>query len=252
MRLYYLDKDGERKDIELTEKPVTIGRSPDADVLILDEKASRVHCGIRFWDDEFYIKDLKSKNGTFVNDAQIDIHQLKAGDRIRLGSTVFIFEKEPSAGTDTALLAMQNQFKEGKGYSTILREIVDETGDPVPEAAPDPSPAPMPDPPAGTREVEEVKGDAAGEVGTITSEEPPKADPPPKQVKELKDGEQTEKGEEEPQEEIPGLPGIRRRKIVVTKGRARRTGAGPQKAPLKVTVRKSRPNAGDEAGASDS
>ena len=191
MRLYYLDKDGERKDIELTEKPVTIGRSPDADVLILDEKASRVHCGIRFWDDEFYIKDLKSKNGTFVNDAQIDIHQLKAGDRIRLGSTVFIFEKEPSAGTDTALLAMQNQFKEGKGYSTILREIVDETGDPVAVApsAPDPEPAP----PAMTEVVPEQNGDAEIEAGTITSEEPPKADHPPRPQAEANDEEQGSK-----------------------------------------------------------
>ena len=83
MRLYYRNKRGEQKSIELTEKPLTIGRSGDADVLILDEKASRVHCGIRFWDGDFYIKDLKSKNGTFVNDKQIDITFL--GKAIRSG-----------------------------------------------------------------------------------------------------------------------------------------------------------------------
>ena len=49
------------------------------------------------------------------------------GDRIRVGATLFIFEQEANTGTDTALIAMQDAFKGGKGYSTILREIVDTT-----------------------------------------------------------------------------------------------------------------------------
>jgi len=128
MRLYYRNKRGEQKSIELTEKALTIGRSADADVLILDEKASRVHCGIRFWDGDFYIKDLKSKNGTFVNDKSIDIHLLRQGDKIRVGSSIFVYEgDEESTGANTAVLKMQDEFDHGKGYSTILREIVDET-----------------------------------------------------------------------------------------------------------------------------
>ena len=127
MRLYYRNKRGEQKSIELTEKPLTIGRSGDADVLILDEKASRVHCGIRFWDGDFYIKDLKSKNGTFVNDKQIDIHLLREGDKIRVGSSIFVYEAEEApTGANTAVMKMQDEFDHGKGYSTILREIVDE------------------------------------------------------------------------------------------------------------------------------
>jgi pSer/pThr/pTyr-binding forkhead associated (FHA) protein len=128
MRLNYRNKRGEQKSIELTEKALTIGRSADADVLILDEKASRVHCGIRFWDGDFYIKDLKSKNGTFVNDRAIDIHLLRVGDKIRVGSSIFVYEgDEETTGANTAVLKMQDEFDHGKGYSTILREIVDET-----------------------------------------------------------------------------------------------------------------------------
>jgi hypothetical protein len=128
MRLYYRNKRGEQKSIELTDKALTIGRSADADVLILDEKASRVHCGIRFWDGDYYIKDLKSKNGTFVNDTAIDIHLLRQGDKIRVGSSIFVYEgDEESTGANTAVLKMQDEFDHGKGYSTILREIVDET-----------------------------------------------------------------------------------------------------------------------------
>jgi predicted component of type VI protein secretion system len=155
MRLYYLNKQGEQKTIDLAEKPITIGRSADADVLILDEKASRVHCGIRYWDGDFYIKDLKSKNGTFVNDSQIDIHQLQAGDQIRVGSSVFVFEQEISPGANTALEVMQGEYEEGKGYATILREIVHETDPSAPPRRridkddPEPTPAePLPDPSA--------------------------------------------------------------------------------------------------------
>ncbi len=134
MRLYYLAREGEQKAIDLTEKPVTIGRSADADILLLDEKASRVHCGIRFWDGEYFVKDLKSKNGTFVNETQVDpqeVHQLAVGDRIRVGTSIFVFDTEaPGPGANTALMEMQDAYEGGKGYSTILREIVDQTDEP--------------------------------------------------------------------------------------------------------------------------
>jgi pSer/pThr/pTyr-binding forkhead associated (FHA) protein len=125
MRLQYVSKDGIQKIVELSDKPLTIGRSADADVLILDDKASRVHCGIRFWDGDFYIKDLKSKNGIFVNEKKVDIQVLVPGDKIRVGASVFVFEQTPSvAGASTAVKEMADEFAVGKGYSTILREIV--------------------------------------------------------------------------------------------------------------------------------
>ena len=127
MRMHYITKAGKIETIELSENPLTIGRSADADVFIADEKASRMHCGIRYWDGEFFIKDLKSKNGTFVNDISVDIHQLRPGDKVQVGATVFLFEHELTPGADTALLAVEDAFKGGKGYGTILREIVGET-----------------------------------------------------------------------------------------------------------------------------
>lgn len=140
MRLRYLKKDGEERDVELSDKPLTIGRSGDADVLVLDEKASRVHCGIRYSDGAFFIKDLKSKNGTYVNDKPVDLHQLRQGDRIRIGSTVFLFETEVPGGADTALQEMQGKIDDGAGYSTILREIVHETTPAKTEEAAPPAP----------------------------------------------------------------------------------------------------------------
>ena len=124
MRLRYNKADGTQMEFELGERPITIGRSPEADVVILDEKSSRIHCGIRFWDGDFYIKDLKSKNGTYVNDEQVDVAKLQPGDRIQVGSVSMMFEQEALAGPDTVLHEVEEEMAHGKGYSTILREIV--------------------------------------------------------------------------------------------------------------------------------
>ncbi len=137
MILRYKKKDGVQMEFELGDRPVTIGRSPEADLVLLDEKASRLHCGIRLWDGEFYIKDLKSKNGTRVNGQKIDMVKLSQGDRVQVGATVFSFEPEPGKGTQTVLREVEHEMAGGKGYSTLMREIVDDApaaAGPAPDA----------------------------------------------------------------------------------------------------------------------
>ncbi|MBW7908148.1 MAG: FHA domain-containing protein [Kiritimatiellae bacterium] len=136
MRLRYSKPDGTNADFELSEQPVTIGRSADADVLLLDERVSRIHCGIRLWDGDFYIKDLKSRNGTWINNKKVDVAMLKTGDIIRVGSTTFTFEQTPAVGTDTAIQEIEGKMDLGQGYTTILREIVDTSAASTPAAAP--------------------------------------------------------------------------------------------------------------------
>jgi diguanylate cyclase (GGDEF)-like protein len=64
-----------------------IGRSADADFLLDDEGISRKHARVLIGaDGKMKVKDLKSTNGTFVNDKKIDVQELKDGDRIRLGA----------------------------------------------------------------------------------------------------------------------------------------------------------------------
>ena len=146
MHLRYINKLGIPKDIELTGEPLSIGRSREADIPLLDDKVSRVHCGIRLSDGEFYIKDLKSRNGTFVNGARVeDTAKLKAGDRIQIGSTVFVLETATNQeDAQKALGNVQNEMADGKGYTTILKEIVEDIAPAAPEAAPADKPAPKP------------------------------------------------------------------------------------------------------------
>lgn len=127
----YTDPDGKLTELALSDKPITIGRSPDADIITLDERASRMHCGIRIWDGEYYIKDLKSKNGTYLNNQRVEMAKIKPGDKIRLGNCVVHVDDKKSAGTDTTVHSVQDEMDGGKGYKTILREIVQNTEKPV-------------------------------------------------------------------------------------------------------------------------
>ena len=68
---------------------------------------------------------------TFVNDEPADVVKLKAGDRIRVGSVVFNFESDVRPGTETIFHQTEQEFTAGKGYSTILREIVNDMGQPI-------------------------------------------------------------------------------------------------------------------------
>lgn len=145
MRLRYTKPDGTQMEFQLGDQPITIGRSADADIVLLDERVSRIHCGVRLWDGDFYIKDLKSRNGTWVNNDKVDVAKLKAGDVIRVGSTTFHFEQDPAVGTDTAIQEIEGKMDLGKGYTTILREIVDDS--PPKRAAPEPAPVAAPEPP---------------------------------------------------------------------------------------------------------
>lgn len=124
MILRYQKTNGAVVEVELTEKPLTLGRSVKADIVLEDEKASRLHCGIRAQDGEYLIKDLASKNGTFLNEERIESDTLKPGDKIRIGSTRISVEKDSAKGATTALHELQQELSDGKGYNTILKEIV--------------------------------------------------------------------------------------------------------------------------------
>lgn len=115
MRLRYQKKESAEHHVELSEKPLVIGRGGDTDVIVLDVEASRLHCSIRFSEGAFYILDLNSKNGTFVNGKKVDLHQLRSGDRIRIGSTTLFFEQSDTRKlnefSDTARPTIQKTTK---------------------------------------------------------------------------------------------------------------------------------------------
>ena len=129
MILRYVLPDGGQREYKLTGKAISIGRAGETDISIPDKLASRIHCGISFWDDAYFLRDFKSRNGTFVNDQPVEVCRLKPGDRIRIGDTVINVEGD-AKGAETVLMELKDAMAQGKGYHTILHEIIDEQDNP--------------------------------------------------------------------------------------------------------------------------
>ena len=73
---------------------VIIGRGVDADLCLEDHVSSRKHIEITRGETGFAWRDLKSRNGTFINGTYETAGQLNDGDVIRIGMTDLIFELE--------------------------------------------------------------------------------------------------------------------------------------------------------------
>ncbi|MEZ5401331.1 MAG: sigma 54-interacting transcriptional regulator [Bryobacteraceae bacterium] len=69
---------------------ISLGREPTNEIAILDSSISRRHCTILRRGDTIVVRDLDSRNHTFVNDEQVTEHLLFPGDRLRLGKSVFL------------------------------------------------------------------------------------------------------------------------------------------------------------------
>jgi pSer/pThr/pTyr-binding forkhead associated (FHA) protein len=72
---------------------VTIGRSPGAEIQIDDPFASGRHARIYERGGLFYVEDMGSTNGTYLNGERLASQELlRAEDRIRIGGTEFRYE----------------------------------------------------------------------------------------------------------------------------------------------------------------
>ena len=64
---------------------MSIGRTPDAAVFLDDVTVSRNHALMVRRQDGYYVDDLGSLNGTYVNRRRIESHKLADGDEIQVG-----------------------------------------------------------------------------------------------------------------------------------------------------------------------
>ncbi|HEY4102798.1 MAG TPA: FHA domain-containing protein, partial [Polyangiaceae bacterium] len=73
--------------IDLTNEEVSIGRSEQCTVSVNSDLVSRRHAVVNRILGRYIVVDLKSTNGTFVNDQRIERAELKDGDLLRAGKT---------------------------------------------------------------------------------------------------------------------------------------------------------------------
>jgi sigma-B regulation protein RsbU (phosphoserine phosphatase) len=76
----------DQQTLSLNHTPYTVGRKVDRDLVIADPRVSREHASIVAENGEFFVVDLGSKHGTFVNGEKVDRHKLQRNDRLEFGA----------------------------------------------------------------------------------------------------------------------------------------------------------------------
>ncbi|MEM1024706.1 MAG: GGDEF domain-containing protein [Myxococcota bacterium] len=70
---------------------IAIGRGPENDIVIDMDNVSRRHARVLSKDESFEVMDLRSTNGTYVNDAEVDRHVFVHGDLLKIGGSILKF-----------------------------------------------------------------------------------------------------------------------------------------------------------------
>ena len=91
--LFVIQGQDQGKRFDLDRICSTIGRDTVNHVRLNDSEASRQHAEIRQDDlgEAFYLTDLGSSNGTYINGKLIERQILQSGDRLQFGSTLMIY-----------------------------------------------------------------------------------------------------------------------------------------------------------------
>ena len=79
------------KRMQLGTAPFEIGRSSKNDLFLDQESISRHHARVTFDGTAYWVQDLGSTNGTFVNDEPIREQRLRDGDQVRIGRSILKF-----------------------------------------------------------------------------------------------------------------------------------------------------------------
>jgi pSer/pThr/pTyr-binding forkhead associated (FHA) protein len=76
-----------------TNSPFTIGSEPGNDVVVSDKLISMTHFQIERQGEQFFVRDLKSAFGTYVNGTKINsLQEIHDGDVIQVGEHALVFQ----------------------------------------------------------------------------------------------------------------------------------------------------------------
>ena len=92
--LEILGSEKENRIVELEEKDLIIGRIPECGISISVENVSREHARVIFRNEEYFVEDLGSTNGTYVNGIKIVKCVLRNSDQINIGGVKILFTED--------------------------------------------------------------------------------------------------------------------------------------------------------------
>ncbi len=90
---------GKTRIVSFDGRIVTLGRSKNNDIVLVDKVASRRHCVVEQRDGAFHLKDLDSHNGTWIGENRILEAELDFDETFRIGGTLIrLLPEEVGAG----------------------------------------------------------------------------------------------------------------------------------------------------------
>jgi adenylate cyclase len=111
---------------ELANGQVTIGRTEASNICVLHQSLSRRHALVEREGGRVILRDLKSKNGTFVNEVRVESCELSVGESFRCGEVRFklaLRSSEPSSGlAPTQVQSLQTQLFSPGSVDELLEE----------------------------------------------------------------------------------------------------------------------------------
>ncbi|MCU4392257.1 FHA domain-containing protein [Acinetobacter courvalinii] len=131
------------------ERDMLVGRHQDADILLQSADISRRHAALLLKDQQLWVQDLNSSNGTFINDARIEQEtELHDGDILQFASFVFSV-LAPAAATELPEIEAEpvTANTHDQGMPSIAERAAETpiTRDGMPQQVTIPKPAPIPE-----------------------------------------------------------------------------------------------------------
>jgi hypothetical protein len=89
-KLVIIEGDKTGQMVRLERREITLGRSPDSDLIVDDEYASTHHAKLILINNDWLIQDLNSTNGTYLDGSRVGTPAVvKLNTPVRVGKTVF-------------------------------------------------------------------------------------------------------------------------------------------------------------------
>jgi pSer/pThr/pTyr-binding forkhead associated (FHA) protein len=95
--VFTFTENGEQSEYKMKDKLINIGRSRENCEIVItwDKFVSRNHALVYTRNGRFFVVDLGSRNGVFVNDEKIDgIMELTGESKIKVAETEIVFKPE--------------------------------------------------------------------------------------------------------------------------------------------------------------
>ena len=106
MAFLIVEERGQRRHIPVRGISVSIGRAPDNDIVLSEEKSSRHHCIVEAAGSGYVLRDLGSLNGTWFGGLRVREQPLSFGEAFTIGEARIAIETEQATAFDTRADAM--------------------------------------------------------------------------------------------------------------------------------------------------